>query len=355
VGSRSWTILSRIETGAEYAFVPGLIALISVYLSLTTPFFFTSQNVTNILVQGSVLAIIAFGTTFVVLSGELDISMGSVVALVSVVAASVMQSAESIPLGLLVGVLLGAAVGAVNGLVVTILRVPSFIATLAMLIIAQGLALGITDGSVVAPLPDGVTSVTDDELLGLRLILWITVAVFCVLLFLQRTLFGVRVFAVGGDRDAARLAGVRVDRVRFMCLVISGLTAGIGGVLLTARVASGHPTAGGGGILTLTAVAAIVIGGNYVFGGRGSVARTLAGVLLISIIVNGLQLKGIEEDVQQVTIGCVLILATSVDAARAALRRRARAVLIPATEGDPGSLEGAPPERAKADGAAGRK
>lgn len=345
---RERVTLSTVESAAETLFVPALIALLFIVLSLTTPHFFTSLNITNILVQASVLAIIAFGATFVILSGELDISMASVVALVSVVAALVMQDTGSIVLGVAAGVLLGGAVGAINGLVTTLLRVPSFIATLAMLIIAQGLALGITNGSVVAPLPDGVIDITDSHFAGIRMILWITIVVFFALLFLQRTVFGVRVLAVGGDRDAARLAGVYVDRVRFMCLVISGTTAGIAGVVLTARVASGNPTAGGGGILTLTAVAAIVIGGNYIFGGRGSVARTLAGVVLVTVIVNGLQLNGIREDIQQVTIGCVLILATSVDALRAGLRRRARSTYDAAeADGDRRSLARASPEPAR--------
>lgn len=312
---------ARAEGLGSLLFVPIVLAAMVVYLSFSNQFFLTQINLTNILLQSAILAIVAFGVTFVILAGELDLSVGSGVALVSVITATVMRDTGSLELGVLLGVATGALIGAINGLVVTMLRVPSFIATLGMLVIAQGVALAMTDGAVVSGLPEGVGALANDKFLGLRWIIWLVVVVFVMAYSIQsQTIFGVRVFAVGGNREAARLSGMPVGRVVFFCFLISGITIGLGGLALTARVESGQPNAGG--LLALTAVAAVVIGGTNLLGGRGSVARTLWGVLLISVLENGLSLEGVNEDLQQVVIGIVFILAASVEFVRYSLARR---------------------------------
>ena len=261
--------------------------------------------------QGAILAFVAFGVTFVVLIGELDLSVGSGVALVSVIAADVMQHSNSIALGILAGVALGIAIGAINGFVVTTLEVPSFIATFAMLTIAHGVALAITSGGVIAPIPFSIGNLATQGFLGIKWLLWLVLLVFAVLYFVQtQTAFGRRVFAIGGNREAARLAGIPVTRVRVMTFLISGLTMGIGGIALTSRVISGQPN--GGELLELDAVTAIVIGGTSIFGGRGSLIRTLEGVLLIALLRNGLDLVGVDDNLKQVIIGTVLVAAASV-------------------------------------------
>ena len=295
--------------------VPAAALGLFIYFASVNEFFLESRNLTNITVQASVLAIVAFGVTFVIFSGELDLSVGSGVALASVIAAFVMRDTGSILLGVLVALGVGLAIATFNGLVVTKLEVPSFIATFGMLVIASGLALAATDGGVVTGVPSGISVIAKEGILGLRWIVWITIAVFAVLFFVQtQTAFGVRVFAVGGNRQASRLVGIAVDRVRLTVFLISGVTMGIAAFVLTARLESGQPK--GGILLELDAVTAIVIGGTSIFGGRGSLTRTLFGVLLIAILINGLSLEGVGDEIKRIIIGCVLIAAASADYVR---------------------------------------
>lgn len=305
---------------ADVLFVPVVTLGLVIYFSSVNEFFLTELNFTNILVQGAILAIVAFGVTFVILAGELDLSVGSGVALVSVVSAFAMRDI-GIPAGIAVGIGVGVVIGAINGLIVTRLQVPSFIATFGMLVIAHGIALALTDGGVVSGLPLGVGNLANEGFLGIRWIIWLTIAVFLALLFVQsQTAFGVRTLAVGGNRQAAHLTGIKVERIRFLVFVISGVTMGIAGLALTARLESGQPNAGA--LLELDAIAAIVIGGTSILGGRGSVVRTLWGVLLIAVLRNGLDVQGVGDDLKQVVIGVVLITAASVDFVRRRLARR---------------------------------
>lgn len=305
----------------DLLFVPTVVLLLCVYLSVTNDVFLTEVNITNILVQASILAIVAFGVTFVILAGELDLSVGTGSALVSVVAALVIKDTGSILIGLVAGLGLGTLIGVINGLIITRLEVPSFIATLGMFIIAAGVALAATDGGVVAGLPSGVGDLANSEFLGIQLLIWFTLVVFAVLYFVQRqTAFGIKVFAVGGNRESARLSGIPVERIRFLVFVISGITIGIAGLALLSRVESGQPNANAQ--LALEAIAAIVVGGTSLTGGRGSIARTLWGVLLIATLRNGLDLEGVDEDFKQVVIGLVFIGAASVDFFRRQLTRR---------------------------------
>jgi ribose transport system permease protein len=321
--------LSRPKAGAgarrsgkllDLLFVPGVVLALCVYLSATQSQFLTSQNLTNILLQASILAIAAFGATFVILAGELDLSIGTGSALVSVVAAIVMKD-SGVVTGVAAAIGLGILIGVVNGLIITKLEVPSFIATLGMFIIVKGIATSMTNGGVVAGIPDSVGNLANDKFLGLQWLIWLMFAVFAVLYFVQRqTAFGIRVFAVGGNREAARLSGIRVDRIRFLVFVISGVTLGIAGLALLGLVQSGQPNANA--TLALEAIAAIVVGGTSLLGGRGSLPRTLWGVLLIAVLRNGLDLIGISEDTKQVVIGVVFIAAASVDFIRRQLTRR---------------------------------
>ena len=328
------------EKLAEQLFVPGIILILGIYLSATNPYFFTGDNIENIFIQATILAIVAFGVTFVVLAGELDLSVGSGVALVSVVSALVMRDTGSIPLGLLAAVGVGGLLGLVNGFVVTRFEIPSFIATLGTLTVASGVALNLADGQVVTGLPNGIGEFANKELLGVNTIIWVAAVVFAILFFVQsQTNFGLRVFATGGNREAARLSGIAVDRIRLYCFLISGLAVAVAGVALTARVESGQPN--GGTLLELDAIAAIVIGGTSLLGGRGSVVGTLWGVLFIATLRNGLDLEGVGEDLKQVIIGTVFILAASVDffhrqARQRRMRRVGRSAESAAVQGEGG-------------------
>lgn len=328
----------------DLLFVPSVLLALAIYLSVTNEAFFTSINLTNVLLQASILAIVSFGITFVILAGELDLSAGTGSALGSVVMAQVMVSTGSIALGLLAGLGFGLLLGLVNGLLVTRLEVPSFIATLGTFIIAQGVALALTNGGVVAGLPAGISGFTSGRILGIPALVWATVVVFVGLYFLQRqTTFGIRVLAVGGNSEAARLSGVPVNRVRMLVFLISGVTTALAGMALLVRVQSGQPNANQ--TLALEAIAAVVVGGTSLTGGRGSIVRTLWGVLLIAVLRNGLDLMGIDEEVKQVVIGIVFIIAASVDFLRRQLtRRRATVALAPSQRALVSDHEAAKPQ-----------
>jgi ribose/xylose/arabinose/galactoside ABC-type transport system permease subunit len=318
--------LDRIkgEGWGDVLFVPAVLLALVLYLSWANQYFLTELNITNIFLQAATLAIVAFGLSFVIFAGELDLSVGAGVALVSVLSSMVMRDTGSIALGVLVCIGAGAGMGLINGLIVTKLQVPSFIATFGMLTIAQGAALWLTDGAVVSGVPTSLGNFANDGFLGIRWALWLVIAVFAVLFFVQtQTSFGVRVFAVGGNREASRLSAIPVDRVILTCFVITGICVGLGSLVLTSRVQSGQPNAGG--LLALTAIAAIVVGGNNLLGGRGSISRTLWGVLLLAVLENGLQLEGVNDDATRIIIGAVFIGAASVEFFRRRLRRRARA------------------------------
>lgn len=333
-------------TWLDTAFVPAVVLALFVYLSLSADFFFTKANLNNVLSQAVILAVVAFGMTFVIICREIDLSVGAGVAFVSVVTAKTMVATNSMTLGLVVGVVTGVAIGAVNGLIVTLLEVPSFIATLGMLVILRGAGLAITNGGVVAGLPTEFINAAETTVLSLPYIVWMMFIVFTVLLVVERqTTFGVRVYAVGGNPSAARLTGIRTRLVTFVCFLVSGVTIGLAGIALTARVESGQPN--GANLLELYAIAAVVMGGTSLFGGRGTIVRTLFGVLLIVVLQNGLDLKSVNFDLQQAIIGVVFIAAASVDffrrrlaarASRASVRRRLTMVATaqPGEEGEAG-------------------
>lgn len=336
----------------DVLFVPLVLLALVVYLSFANEFFLTELNITNIFLQATVLAIVAFGLSFVIFAGELDLSVGAGVALVSVISAMVMRDTGSILLGVATCLAVGATIGLINGLIVTKLQVPSFIATFGMLTIAQGVALVLTDGATISGIPGALGNLPNEGFLGIRWALWLAIGVFAALFFVQtQTSFGVRVFAVGGNREASRLSAIPVDRVMLLCFVITGLAVGIGGLVLTARVQSGQPNAGG--LLALTAIAAIVVGGNNLLGGRGSISRTLWGVLLLTVLENGLQLEGVDTDLQRVVIGAVFIGAASVAFFRWRLRNRARASeqaeqVRGTSDSSASTGDGRPPDRAGA-------
>ncbi len=316
-----WLRRSQADGWLDLLFVPLVLLALVVWLAATTDGFLTSQNTLNILQQGAILGIVGFGMTLVIMSGEMDLSVGSGVALSSVIAAIVARDTGSVELAIVCAVAMGVIIGLINGLIVTKLEVPSFVATLGTLVIFHGVALMFSNGAIIGQLPDGIGALVSDRFLGISLLIWLTAAVFTVLLLLvTRTTFGVRVLSVGGNREASRLSGFRVDRVRLMCFVVLGVCVGIAGFALTSRVESGQPNSAS--LLALTSIAAVVIGGTSLTGGRGSVTRTLWGVLLIVVLQNGLNVKGVQIDLQNVVIGGVFIIAASVDFFRRRLQRR---------------------------------
>ena len=309
-------LIGRLPT-FDVLFVPGLIVVLCVTLSFASPYFLNSRNFAQILMQGAVLGIVAVGATFVIIGGDLDLSVGYNVALSGVTTAMIASNSGSWQVGALAGVSAGVALGLVNGFLTTVLNVPSFVATLGTGTVAGGLALYLTGGSTISGLPEGFGALATTDILGFQSMVWIMLLLFVLGgILLHRTSFGVRVFSTGGNRQAAFLSGISVSRIRVAYFSLAGLCGGIAGVLLTSRVQAGQP--GVGSSLTLFATAAVILGGTSIVGGRGSMARTFAGLLLIAVVQNGLDILGVEYSLQQVAIGGVFVLAACTEA----LRRR---------------------------------
>jgi len=295
----------------ELGTLVGLVLLV-VLLSVLTPHFLSVSNLLNVMEQTSINAVIAVGMTFVILSGGIDLSVGSVLALAGVVLASVLRSGTAIPLALTAGVAAGAACGALNGLLITRGRLPSFIATLGMMSIARGGALVFTEGRPVSGFEPSFRTISTGRLLGVPAPIVITAAIYVAAhLLLTRTRFGRYVYAIGGNEEATRLSGVAAGFHKTMVYVLCGVTAGLAAVLLTARLNSAQPIAGIN--YELDAIAATVIGGTSLSGGVGTLQGTLIGALIMGVLRNGLNLLGTSSFFQQIVIGIVIITAVLVD------------------------------------------
>lgn len=296
----------------------GLILLV-VVLSVLSPAFLTVSNAVNIFQQISVLAILALGATAVIITGGIDLSVGSILALSGITTAWVASEA-GLPFGfaILVGLAAGAAAGFVNGLLITKGKLPPFIATLAMLSVARGLTLVISDGRPISGLPSWFRLLVSYRLFGVVPLSVILVVLLYVLgaAYLRLRPSGRALYAIGGSEEVARLSGLRVDREKLKVYTFAGLLAGVGGLVLAARLNSAQPTAGGG--VELDVIAAVVIGGASLAGGAGTVAGTLTGALIIGVLRNGLNLLDVSSFWQQVVIGSVIAAAVMVDT----LRRR---------------------------------
>ncbi|ODS56515.1 MAG: hypothetical protein ABS36_08060 [Acidobacteria bacterium SCN 69-37] len=283
------------------------LALECLIVGLATDTFFTSANLVNVLRQNAFIAILAAGMTFVILTGGIDLSVGSVVGLSGVICAGVLAGGASVPVALLAGLATGLAAGVVNGLAVTALRVPAFVVTLATMLMARGVAFKYTDARTITGLPEGFATLSGGAVASV-----VMIAVFVVSwIGLARTAFGRHVFAVGGNLQAAWLAGVRVTRVQFAVYALSGVAAGLAGVLVASRLNAGYPRAGE--YYELDAIAAVVVGGTSLFGGRGSIWGTLAGAFFIGILNNALNLFHVSTYDQLIVKGAVLLVATSLD------------------------------------------
>jgi ribose transport system permease protein len=293
----------------DVLFVPAVLVALVVYFTSRSDTFLTGRNFEQILIAGAGLGIAAVATTFVIIAGELDLSIGANAALCGVVATKAMTEwSDNVVLGVALGLLTGFAVGLANGLITTVFRVPSIITTLGASFVLAGAALALTGGSSVSGVPRSFGTLANTEWLGFRTIVWFSLAVLAVgYIVLHRMAFGIRVFAVGNNPEAARLAGIRVDTVRTAVLTIGGFGAGLAGVLLASRLRSGNP--GSNSALALTAIAAVVLGGTAITGGRGSMLRTFAGVALIAVLRNGLDNLGVAFAYQNIWIGVVFILA----------------------------------------------
>ncbi|AYG02511.1 ABC transporter permease [Gryllotalpicola protaetiae] len=298
--------------------VPFLVLFIA--LSIGSRPFLTSINLLNILDQQSSTLIIAAAGTLVLIAGGIDLSVGATYSLSAVVAAEVAQT-HGLALAVVAGLAVGVVVGLVNGVVSTYGRINALIATLAMSFIISGVGSSVSKGNlIVLTNSPNFAKIAQTDFLGVRTSIWIAVVIVVVLgLLLARTTNGRYLYAAGGNAEAARLAGIRVNLARILAFTISGFTAALGGIIDTSRVLSTQSSSGT--TLTFTVLAGIVVGGTSILGGEGAVWRTVVGVLFIALIGNGYDLLGANALYEQITLGVILLLAVGVDAWSRVLRR----------------------------------
>lgn len=291
-----------------------LIAL-SGGFAATAPGFATAPNLSNILLQSAILLLLALPMTLIIMTEGLDLSMGAVLTFASVMLAVATGGEGSVLLALLVGLAVGAVFGVANGVLVAVAGIPPFVATLGTLGVAQGLANVVTDGQSVTDIPPALGAVYATHLLGIPVPAWIGLAAFIAFhILLYRTRFGTFVFALGGNRDALRLAGRNPTGLLVAVYALGGAMAGLAGFLMTSRISSAHPTSGLG--LEFDAIAAVALGGTSFERGDGWLTGTLLGVLTVGVLRNGLNLLSVPSSAQVVCVGLLVILALFVDSLR---------------------------------------
>lgn len=312
-------VLGQALSGSGGALL-GLLVLVAV-LAVIAPNFWTGRNMLNIVDQVTVLGILALGATMIIITGGIDLSVGSVLALSTMTLGWLSHDGGwPMPMAMLAAVVVGALCGLVNGLGVTVAKLPPFIATLAMMSIARGLANLITDGQQIVGYPEWFFSLSSNRMLGF---LSVTTLVFVLLyaagwVYLRYRSGGRALYAIGGGSEVARLAGIKVKRLTTSVYITAGALAGIAGIVLATRLDSSQPSAGTG--YELDTIAAVVIGGASLNGGIGRVTGTIVGVLIIGVLRNGLNLLGISPFIQTILIGVVIAVAVMADV----LRRRSR-------------------------------
>ncbi|ATH93494.1 ribose ABC transporter permease [Bacillus glycinifermentans] len=296
----------------------GLIILV-VIVSLLNPGFLEPLNILNLLRQVAINALIAFGMTFVILTGGIDLSVGAILALSSALIAGMITGGIDPILAVVIGCLIGALLGMVNGLLITKGKIAPFIATLATMMIFRGLTMVYTDGNPITGLGNhyGFQLFGRGYFLGIP-VPAVTMAATFILLWaiLHKTPFGRRTYAIGGNEKAALISGIKVSRIKIMIYSLAGLLSALAGAILTSRLNSAQPTAGTS--YELDAIAAVVLGGTSLAGGRGRIAGTLIGVLIIGTLNNGLNLLGVSSFFQMVVKGIVILIAVLLDRKKSA-------------------------------------
>lgn len=306
-------IKSKSNLG-EYAILLVLL-IMTVGMSIAKPIFLSSDNLLNIARQISMVAIVGIGMTFVLIIGEIDLSVGHIACLAGIIVAIFLRDGHNIPFSVFMALLVGTVIGLINGLVITYANIPSFITTMGMDNIAYGIVLVITNAYPVTGLPDSF------KFLGRGYVGFIPFPVILMaicyvvgMILLKYTKFGRNMFAIGGNSTAAKLSGISVEKNKVIIFAISGLASAFSGVILASRLFSGQPSSGNS--FTMDAIASCVIGGTSTTGGKGRMWGTLIGALIMGIIDNGMTLLGISTNWQYIVKGTIIILAVGLDQIR---------------------------------------
>src|SRR5579872_1270806 len=317
----SWRV--RLTSGAAFRVESLLVlAVLVAIMAILSPFFLSISNFLNILLATATIGVLAIGMTFVIASAGIDLSVGSVLGCSGVVGCLLMANWDlPWPLGALACIGAGAAAGLINGFLVTRGQVPPFIVTLGMLGVARGFGLVLTNGLPIYGLPDPIVYIGQGRPFGVPTpVIVLAIVAIIAHVVLMHTRFGLYTQVIGDSETAARAMGIRVERQKTYIYILSGALAGLAGLLFSARVNAGDPTAGLN--YELTAVTAAIIGGTNLFGGRGSVVGTIIGALIMGVLQNGLNLLAVPSFYQQMAIGAVLVLAVWLDRVNRSEARR---------------------------------
>lgn len=295
----------------KYKSFIGLVGL-CIVISIMTPRFLAVSNIVNILTQVSVNAVIAIGMTYVILTGGIDLSVGSIVAVSGAVAASLAKSTNNVFLSIIAAVVIGIIIGGLNGILVSKGKLQAFIATLATMTIFRGVTYVYTNGTPISGLGQGFMVLGNKRLGGIPLPVIFMVVVFALAWYvISETKYGRYIYSIGGNEDCARLSGINTSRMKTLAYVVSGITAAISGVIITSRIGSASPNAGSG--YELDAIAAVVLGGTSLSGGEGSIFGTIIGAMIIGVLNNGLNLMNVSPFYQLIVKGIVILAAVLVD------------------------------------------
>jgi len=310
-------ILSRIDFTTAGPII-GLILTFIIFSILSEPFLSTA-NIVNILRQSAIIGIMAIGVTFVIITSEIDLSIGYNMAFAGIVAGAFATGGYglgfqvSVFVAIPMGILTGAFFGYLSGVARAKLNIPSFMATLSMMFIIEGAMLWFSGAQPLYGIPDSMQWFGNGNLFGIPAIIIVSLIVFIISdIVLSKTVFGRNLYAIGGNDEAARMSGIDVGRYKIYVLTISGALSAMAGILMLGRIGSAQVTAGVG--LMLPPIAAVILGGTSLFGGVGSMKKTVVGVLFMAVLVNGLNLLGVGSDGQKLATGIVLIIAVAANA-----------------------------------------
>ncbi len=288
-----------------------VVVVLAVIFTLINPRFATVTNLANVLTQASHIIIISVAMTFVITSAGIDLSVGSLVALVTVIGFALIKEGMNPALGVLIMFGLGAAIGCLTGMLIAVIKIPPFIATLGMMVSLRGLALLHSAGNMLYGLPPSLTWFGQGKVVGVPVpvIIALATAVFGAWLF-NHTKFGLNVRAIGGNREAARLAGVPVNLIEVLVYGLMGLATALGGLIMIARIDSTQATIGTA--MEIHIIAAVIIGGTSLFGGRGTIYGTVLGAILLAMMTNALVIAGVDHFWQLVIMGLIVLLAVAI-------------------------------------------
>lgn len=290
----------------------GSLIIMVIFFSLTSQYFFSLTNFITIALQTAVVGIIAIGMTFVIITGGIDLSVGSIVAFSGVITGLALKTGMPMVMAIIIGLLTGTLCGLINGVLISKANLPPFISTLGLMMMGRGLVLAITNGIPVSGLSDSYAGISGGSVMGIpNPVIFLIILAVIFSFILKKTIIGKYTYAVGSNEDASKLSGINVSKIKCFVYGVSGLLSAVSGIILSSRLISAQPTEGMG--YEMDAIAAVVIGGASLMGGTGTIIGTILGAFIMSILRNGLNMLNVSGFWQQFAVGAVVLIAVYID------------------------------------------